>query len=75
MTLEQKADAKTLFLIASKEMKIKEILKQLEGTTYKEWQIIKDFIDMEFKRLANKNTLVINESIIKNIKQEIDINT
>ena len=57
------------------EMKISEILKSFEGATYKEWQIIKDCIDMEFKRLANKNTLAINESVIKNIKQEMDINT
>jgi hypothetical protein len=57
------------------EMKITEIIKNLEGATYREWQIIKNSIDMEFKRLANKNTLAKNESIIKNIKQEMDIST
>jgi hypothetical protein len=57
------------------ERKITEIIKQLEGVTYKEWQIIKNCIDIEFKRLANKNALTLNESIIKNIKQELDINS
>lgn len=51
--------------------KIEELLKLLNGISYKEWQAIEQGVNNEFKRLANKNTLVVNESVQKNIVLEL----
>ncbi len=50
--------------------KVKEILALLDGISFKLWQAIEQGINNEFKRVANKNTLVVSESVRKNIMLE-----
>lgn len=47
---------------------MEEKLKALEGITYKEWQVIKLVVDNKFAEIKNKNTLNVDENVLKELK-------
>ncbi|EOO30755.1 hypothetical protein IIU_05072 [Bacillus cereus VD133] len=53
--------------------RVREIMRMLEGLTYMQWQAIEIAVNHEYKRLANKNTLINRECAVKNVLQEIDV--
>ncbi|ADY20324.1 hypothetical protein P4U05_17110 [Bacillus paranthracis] len=55
--------------------KVKEVFTALEGLTYMQWQVIEREVNNEYKRLANKNTLVSRECFTKNVIDESDLHS
>lgn len=51
---------------------LQEVLKTLEGITYKEWKILKDVIDNRFVEIKNQNTFTVSENTLENLKILID---
>ena len=51
---------------------LQEVLKTLEGITYKEWKILKDVIDNRFVEIKNQNTFNVSENTLENLKILID---
>ena len=49
------------------ESKVREILRLLSGVSFRDWQIIERYINDEYKRQANLNTLANCETVLKNI--------
>lgn len=51
---------------------LQEVLKTLEGITYKEWEILKDVIDNRFVEIKKQNTFTVSENTLENLKILID---
>ena len=51
---------------------VTKIIETLDGVTFKQWQVIEKYVNDEFKRQANKNTLTNSEGIVKNIMLDIN---
>lgn len=71
-TLDGRAIAEGLYNPQSflLDTRVREIMRILEGLTYMQWQAIEREVNHEYKRLANKNSLRIRESVVKNVLQD-----
>ncbi|MCY9658131.1 hypothetical protein P5G65_04815 [Paenibacillus chondroitinus] len=53
------------------EQRLRDLIGSLVGVSYKDWQVIEQAVNSEFKRLANKNTFVEAELTAENILLEL----
>lgn len=51
---------------------LQEVLKALEGITYKEWKILKDVVDNRFAEIKNQNIFTVSENTLESLKILID---
>ncbi len=51
---------------------MEEMLKDLEGITYKEWQILKNVIDNRFSEIKYQSKFNINENTLESLKVQIN---
>lgn len=51
---------------------LQEVLKALEGITYKEWKTLKDVVDNRFAEIKNQNTFTVSENTLESLKILID---
>lgn len=54
------------------ELRLRIILCSLEEINYRQWKIISDLIEKEYKRVANKNVPEDTETLLENIMQELN---
>ncbi|MEB8649342.1 hypothetical protein P4G96_10600 [Bacillus cereus] len=72
VTLDGRAIAKGPYTPQSipLDTRVREIMRMLEGLTYMQWQAIEREVNHEYKRLANKNTLINRECTVESVLQD-----
>jgi hypothetical protein len=58
-------------VVRMEEQRLRQVIELLVGVTYKDWQVIEQAVNSEFKRLANKTTFVEAELTAENILLEL----
>lgn len=53
------------------EQRLRKVIELLVGVSFKDWQLIEQAVNTEFKRLANKTTFVEAELTAENILLEL----
>ncbi|MDR6883781.1 hypothetical protein [Bacillus sp. 3255] len=53
------------------EQRLRQVIELLVGVSYRDWQVIEQTVNSEFKRLANKTTFVEAELTSENILLEL----